>query len=1220
MSESATSGAPTVRILIIDDNPADAELVRAELRRARLQFTLTHCDNRRDLIARLDEDPDVVLTDFIMPNLSGLEVIELVRAQDSDLPVIIVSGSIGEDLAVTAMKEGAFDYLLKDRLSRLAQAVQRAVSHRKLRREHREAAQTNARLVSIIESNPDLVAIADADDRLIFLNQAGRNLVGLPGEQIGEGLRLREILPIQADVHNAEPPGRVFRGESILHCSGQRGLPVAYTLVAHEGIDGGPTYRSVVTRDLTERKQAEDRIAALLRISHRLNASLEMDTLLEGLVREALFLLDAEGGCAGVREGDELRTQTYLTRDSRRDFVRAWQPGAGLPGWVLEHRAPYLSNVVANDPQCAGATSPLLDLRQALCMPICNQTGEVIGFFEIHNKRSGDFETADTELMQSVAQSAAVALANVLAYRQVEEARRQLSRHVTGLREIVALQQEMDAEHNTVDEMVKAVLNRLGRLIQAAGAVIALREGDEMVYRSATGTAAGQVGLRLGVFKSLSGICVRENRSLVCENTEADPRVDLDACRRVGARSMILVPFSMSGRVRGVLKAYSSRPAAFDDSDRQLLEILSGLLGTSLQRKLAEESLRRSERDFRVLFASNPLPMWVFDAETLRFLAVNDAAIRHYGYTREEFLAMDISRIRPAEDVPRVLELARSRRAQGSRELHRHLRKDGTLIIVEISWDPIEFDGRSAKIVLANDVTKQKEAEFLVAEQARLIDLATDAVIVRDLEDRIKFWSKGAERIYGWTAEEVLGEKLTPLITTDLAAHEEALRQLLNRGEWMGELPELNKDGGLRTIQSRWTLVRDKKGRPQSILGIKTDVTEQKKLEAQFLRAQRMESIGTLAGGVAHDLNNVLAPILMSIQLMRMKTEDERLLALLRTIEVSAQRGAGIVKQVLTFARGAQGERTPLIVSRLIADLETGLLETFPKNIAITVELASDLWSVLGDSTQLHQVLLNLCVNARDAMPHGGELKISAANITVDEAFAAQSAQLRAGSYVCLLIEDTGTGMPREIVDRIFDPFFTTKGPDKGTGLGLSTVQAIVKSHEGTINVYSEPGVGTTFKVYLPAQETAGPEQAADESADIPRGQGEGVLVVDDESSIRAIATQILEAFGYSVYEAGNGAEAIALLAQHRGKIDLVLTDVMMPIMDGIATVRAAIRVDPKLIFIVTSGHSANGNSARAANAGVRHFLAKPYSAPELLRAVHTALAAREATPPGAAD
>jgi CheY-like chemotaxis protein len=370
-----------------------------------------------------------------------------------------------------------------------------------------------------------------------------------------------------------------------------------------------------------------------------------------------------------------------------------------------------------------------------------------------------------------------------------------------------------------------------------------------------------------------------------------------------------------------------------------------------------------------------------------------------------------------------------------------------------------------------------------------------------------------------------------------------------------------------------------------------------------------MESIGTLAGGIAHDLNNILAPILMSIDILHDACADPQATAILETIEVSAKRGADIVRQVLSFARGIEGERIEIQTKHLLMDLESIIRDTFPKDIRLQFAVSSNPWTILGDPTQIHQILLNLCVNARDAMPHGGRLSIAAENAVLDEHYAAMNLQAKPGNYVNIAVTDTGEGIPPEIIEKIFEPFFTTKEVGKGTGLGLSTVIAIVKSHGGFVNVYSEPGKGTTFKVYLPAIDAPSREASQQRGeASLPRGSGEMILLVDDEPSLSIVASQTLQAFGYRVLCATDGADAVAVYLAHRNEVAVILTDMMMPVMDGPAMIHALRRVNPEVKIIATSGLNANYGLTKLADMRIKHFLTKPYTADTLLKTLRVVL------------
>ncbi|MGV0027403.1 response regulator [Phormidesmis priestleyi] len=497
---------------------------------------------------------------------------------------------------------------------------------------------------------------------------------------------------------------------------------------------------------------------------------------------------------------------------------------------------------------------------------------------------------------------------------------------------------------------------------------------------------------------------------------------------------------------------------------------------------------------------------------------------------------------------------------------------------------------------------ERQRSEQKIREQAALLDITTDAMLVRDLQHNIVFWNKGAERLYGWKSEEAIGQNVNQLLYRKPSSQlKEAVNTVLERGEWFGELNKITKSGQEVIVESRWTLVRDDAKRPKSILTVDTDITEKKQLEAQFFRAQRLESIGTLASGIAHDLNNILTPILAASQLLplKLKNLDDRSQLLLQLLETNAKRGADLVKQVLSFTRGVDGRRMVLQTRHLIAEIEKILQETFPKSITVCTHIPKDLWTVSGDSTQLHQVLMNLCVNARDAMLSGGLLTISAHNQRLTENDARMNFEAQVGPYIVVSVADTGMGIPTSNLERIFEPFFTTKELGKGTGLGLSTVVGIVKSHGGFVTVTSQEGKGTEFKVFLPAVMVREPRSDTDPK--LLKGAHSLILVVDDEATVRESTRIALESYEYQVLTANNGREAIDLYAKYSQDIRLVLLDLMMPLMDGPETIRVLKRMNPDVEIVAMSGLSSKGMIGAAAGAGVQRFLSKPFTVRELL-------------------
>lgn len=519
-------------------------------------------------------------------------------------------------------------------------------------------------------------------------------------------------------------------------------------------------------------------------------------------------------------------------------------------------------------------------------------------------------------------------------------------------------------------------------------------------------------------------------------------------------------------------------------------------------------------------------------------------------------------------------------------------------------------DGKDyGRIWAFRDITGRKQSE---ARFRRLVDSNAQGVFFWNTRGEITGANDSFLKLIRYAREDLESGQInwvarTPSEYADLDRH--CLEEIAANGACAPYEKEfIRKDGSRVHILVGAAAFEDS---PEEGVCFVLDLTERKKLEHQFLRAQRMESIGTLAGGIAHDLNNILAPIMMSIDVLRLTATDPQAQSILETIEISSRRGADIVRQVLSFARGIEGERIEVQPKHLLEDVEGIIKDTFPKDIQLQFSIPNDIWTILGDPTQIHQILLNLCVNARDAMPHGGSLVIGVENCSLDEQYAAMHHRAKPGNYVKITVTDSGEGMPPDLLDKIFEPFFTTKEINKGTGLGLSTVMAIVKSHDGIVNVYSEPGNGTTFKIYLPAIKVSSEAKSVvPGEISMPRGNGETILVVDDEASILTVTTQTLRAFGYKVMTATDGAEALAIYAQNQAAIAVVLTDMMMPVMDGAAVIRVLTKINPAVRIIAASGLTSNAGVPKSSRAHLEHFLTKPYTAETLLKAIRTILQA----------
>ena len=511
---------------------------------------------------------------------------------------------------------------------------------------------------------------------------------------------------------------------------------------------------------------------------------------------------------------------------------------------------------------------------------------------------------------------------------------------------------------------------------------------------------------------------------------------------------------------------------------------------------------------------------------------------------------------------------------------------------------------------------KRTQAEQQVREQADLLNKASDAIIVTDLADKITFWNKGAERISGWAAAEVIGKRPEEVLGVGYHAKiDEARTALAASGEWRGELQLHDRNGKPLVVEVGMTLVRDDSGKPKARLSIGTDVSAKKALEEQVLRAQRLESIGMLASGIAHDLNNVLSPIFLAAPLLREQLTNPVHIRMVTTLERSAERGAGLVRQILSFAHGAGEAHRVVQLKHILRESCSVMAETFPKNIQLEDHVPGDLLQIVANPTQVHQVVLNLCVNARDAMPSGGRLTVSAENCILDDQAALAIEGARPGTWVVVRVKDTGTGIPRDVVERIWDPFFTTKEAGKGTGLGLSTVRGIVQGHKGFLTLETKEGRGTTFSVYFPAEEEA---RDAGKSGSVHpfvvHGNGELILIVDDEAQIRDVIATTLSHFGYRVLVARDGTEALALFSKRGPEISAVVTDMSMPNLDGAALVNVLHQLSPALRILVMSGLNSGAKNPQVQKF-TGAFMAKPFTAEALLRSLSSLL--RAAPPAG---
>ena len=1020
-----------LHILILEDNPHDAELMIREVHHAGLRPQWHRVDNGPDFLAQLDQPPDLILSDYSLPQFNALLALEMLNDRGLDIPFILVSGTVGEEAAVEAMKRGAKDYLLKDRIARLGTAVQHTLEEKRLREERRQMEEqlqlTHEQMRRLLAHSSAVIYTLKLEGEKIIPTFVSENIERLLGVTPNEAARY------EWRVENLHPEDRERVVETVARQLASDGYSMEYRIRHKDGTyrwiednnrvvqdkAGQPPQAVGVWTDITERKKLEEAVALRER-------------------RLASFFTGATAGLA------------MLDRDLR--YVHVNDTLAKINGvTVAEHLGRSVREVL---PKLAPTVEPYLQRVIIEGIPILNVefSGETPGAPGVKRHWIGSYFPT------------------------------------TG----------PDQSTEAIGAIVVEITERK-------------RAEQELEFRNAILSTQQEA--------SIDGILV------VNEDT--------------------------------MIVSYNTRFV-------EMWELPPELLATQDDRAILESVTSKL-------------------AAPETFLQRVQYLYEHRSETSREEVDLKDGRVFDRYSAP--------------------------------MFGPDErYYGR---VWYFRDITERKLAEQRLREQAALLDAANDAIYVHDLDDTVLYWNRGAERLYGLTSAEAVGHQIDEVVQSDRTAVKTAHDAVLEQNCWSGELQQTTRAGKPLTVFARWTLLRDEHGQPKKVLAINADISEKKQLEAKFLRAQRLESVGALASGIAHDLNNILAPVLMIAPLLRDAAPDDEARAMLDTIEKCAQRGADIIKQLLTFAHGgAPGARVPLPVGHFLRELDKIIRETFPRDIRPKVDMSKDLWHLLGDATQIHQALMNLCVNARDAMPEGGTLAMAAKNVAVDQAFAAMTPGAKPGPYVCVSVADTGTGIAPENLDRIFDPFFTTKEIGQGTGLGLATVLGIVQGHGGFVQVDSRLGHGTTFELYFPASPQAQPAPGLSREVARCRGQGELILVVDDEVGIRESLRRTLETHGYRVVMATQGAEGLAAFVRYRTEVRAVLTDMMMPVMHGPAMINGLRALDPHLVILGMSGLLERKDVKGFEQLDLSAFLAKPFSGSELLRVLRATLDASGAKAP----
>jgi len=636
----------------------------------------------------------------------------------------------------------------------------------------------------------------------------------------------------------------------------------------------------------------------------------------------------------------------------------------------------------------------------------------------------------------------------------------------------------------------------------------------------------------------------------------------------------------------------------------------------NLERMVEERTraLQESEAKYRALFTGARDGIVVIDKETGNIIHANPAFETMTGYAEEELRTKKMWELRPPdriEEAKRHFYEVGDGRAETAEEIP-ILSKDGRLVEVEFSTRVGELRGRAVYECICRDITKRKALEEQLRESRSYLEsILRDApagVNTTDLQGVLQIWGGNSEQMFGYREDEVVGKMTCLDLHADPAEGRRVLEIVTEWGQFSGEVTLKRKNGETFPSLLHVSKLKDAAGNHIGYAGFNIDITRRKELELQLFQAQKMENLSALAGGIAHDFNNILGGILSYASFLKSRVKPgDPFYRQIETIESSAIRASDLTQQLLSFSRAGKSNPMPASLNSIINETVRLVESSIGENITIKMSLEPNLFVARLDPTQIEQAILNICINARDAMPDGGELDIKTENVVLDEAFAEAHPGVQPGPHILVAISDNGVGMDEEVKANIFEPFFTTKESGKGTGLGLSIVYTIVKNHGGCVDVETAPGKGTTFRIYLPASGDSLGITDTEVTSEMPRGS-ETILVVDDSDAIVGLARQILEQLGYRVLAAKSGREAVEIYRQQADRIDLVILDVVMPGMDGPATYEELRRINSTVKVVLSSGYTSSALIEETTKAGVAGVLPKPYVAADLAVAVREAL------------
>ena len=1015
---------------------------------------------------------------------------------------------------------------------------------------------------------------------------------------------------------------------------------------------------------LSGAQRFQKRLRSLSNATHAFaEASRSTDLIFDTVVREVAKSLDCVCSLSLLEEdGVHFNTvRAYAVDPHTRSKLQGLLGGQrridGHPGvrHVVETGTPLFAPYMGQRTYAARGAPEVersakdFGVRSAMVVPLLDRE-KVIGTLGLARPGEGApaFDEDDLALALSLAQHAVLALATARVFEQAALDLAERARLEARLGLLADSAQDFSEATGDYARLLAVIARRVGEGLRTLCAIRAVSEDGlwlemgEVYHHDAEAVAwvrrlSAALPQRVG--EGVTGRVAASREPLFMPRLEehefaaSAPAEYREFLERLDVRSVLAVPMVSREQVVGVaMLLRSGSEPAFTESDLHLLQsvvhpaaiAISNARSYQAEREAraaavsANTALRESEEAQRLLFDSSPMPLVVYDVHTIDPLAVNDAALRLYGYARDEFMRMKVSVLVGTSEVE-VRERVLAMPDRESTGIAHYVRKDGTALVAEYTTRPISYAGRRARITALNDVTARREAEQTSALLAAIVESSNDAILSERLGGTINSWNRAAEQLFGYTATEAIGKPITLIMPADRLREQEELLGRVGAGERVGlyETVRRRKDGAERAVSLSLAPIRDTNGKVVGASTSARDLSEQraaaealKRTEEQLRQAQKMEAVGRLAGGVAHDFNNLLSVILSYSDLIASELSStdpsSRDVAEIRKAALSA---ADLTRQLLVFSRQQIVAPQALDLNDIVVAMDKMLRRILGEDVDLVSRVAPQPARVLVDPSNIEQMIMNLALNARDAMPRGGKLTIETGTVELDESYAAEHLGARSGPHVMLAVSDTGAGMEPEIQARIFEPFFTTKEIGKGTGLGLSIVFGIAQRAGGSVWVYSEPGKGTTFKIYLPRSEAEAKVEVGSASrVPIALHAGETILLAEDQDQVRAVAHSILRRHGYRVIVAKNAGEALLLCEAHTGPIQLLLTDVVMPHLSGVDLAKriAVTRPETKVLFM--SGYTDDSVVRHGVLEDGVAFLQKPFTPESLARKVREVL------------